>query len=79
MTKRRRESNLTFDNNGYAIVETDGLKFKWNVSEETKKNLETYADEFDISVVVTVNHQFMVDVRRIRTDEIVISQIVEML
>lgn len=79
MTKRAREPNVSFDNNGYAIVESEGLKFKWNVSEKIKKDLKTYPDEFDVSVIVTVFHKFMVDVRDLKTDKQIASEFVEVL
>lgn len=79
MPKRRRESNISFDNDGCAIIESDGLKFKWHIPKEIKHDLKIHADDYDISVIVTVSHKFMVDIRNMRTDKVIISEFVEML
>jgi hypothetical protein len=79
MAKRRRESIINFDQNGYATIEMDGLKYKWNVSEKLKNEILSIIDEMDVSVIATVGHKFMVDIRSMRTNKLMASEEIEMI
>lgn len=79
MPKRGRESSISFNKDGYAIIESDGLKFKWHVPENVSHTLTNYSDEFDISIIVLVCNKFMVDIRSLRTNEMFVSDLVEIM
>jgi len=79
MPKRIRENSIQFDQNGHAIIELDGLFYKWNVPENLKGELSAYADEIDVSIIVTVNHKFFANVKSLRTNKIMATEEVEMI